>query len=189
MQTRYFDPKLKPTEIVYYTNGPLILDQPILTPLYVESIYFDNEPCLMKLSDFSVWQGSKSQNILTLDTSNNFSLIFILAPASHTIETILKDLHFWDTYENLLVCHQLGNLVDSTHNPGRINLWESWDLIIITTPFVCKILSPIPKEIKTGFRLPNYRNVPAALTNLMSQAAIKKCCPKNLNIASQALFI
>lgn len=169
MHIKHFDPKLKSSEIVYYQNGPLILDQPILTPLYVESIYFDSETCLMKLSDFSPWQGSKLQNILTLNSSNGFSLIFILAPASHPTWTILNYFKAIDIYKS----PRLSDLVDSDHRAGRINLWAGWDLVIIISPFVCKTLSPIPERIKSG-RIPNYKNVPAALTNLMIQASIKK---------------
>jgi hypothetical protein len=169
MHIKHLDRKLKPSEIVDYQQGPLILNQPILTPLYVESIYLNSEICLMKLSDLSPWQGSKLQNILTLNTSDGFSLIFMLAPASHPTWAILNYFEAFDIYKS----HRLSDLVDSNHRAGRINLWAGWDLVIIISPFVCKLLSPIPERIKSG-RIPNYKNVSAALTNLMIQATIKK---------------
>jgi hypothetical protein len=171
---RYCDRKLKPIEVFYYQNGPLILEQPILTPLYVESIYFDDIPCLMQLSDFSVWQGSKSQEILNLDIASEFSLIFILAPACHPTPAILNGLQFFDIYTNLSQSPRLGDLIDLNHRAGRINLWNNWDLVIITTPFVSKIMVPVSDKITTGFRLPNYKNVFAALTDLITQASVKK---------------
>ena len=150
-------------DIINYNHAPLILDEPILTPLYVESIYCIDGLPLQLLSEFSTWKDSRLQNILTLDVSNGFSVIFILAPSSHDTPTILSN--FIDSNTGA----QLSNLIDKDHGAGRIQFWEKWDLVVITTPFLSTIRSVIPNELKSGFRLFNYQNVKSALADLMTQ--------------------
>jgi len=149
--------------------GPLLSEIPILTPLYVESFYFKDVPCLLDSKDFTPWSGSVSQEILSLDASEGFSLIFLLAPSKDPTPIILMGLQFADPPEGLSYAPSLADLCNLKHRPGRITVWEGWDVVVIITPFVQSTLSPIPSAIGPC-RLPNYRNVPAALTDLMLQA-------------------
>lgn len=158
-------------EIVQYP-GPLLITPPVLTPLYVESFYFNKRPCLEETKGFTPWDGSVSQEILSLDSSNGFSLVFLLAPSKDPTPQILMGMQFADKDipEGLAFAPSLSDLCDLTHRAGRIAVWENWDIIVISTSFVQNILSPIPSSIGPC-RLPNYRNIPAALTDLMLQAS------------------
>lgn len=155
-------------EIIHF-SGPLLPTPPILTPLYVESFYFKDIPCLVDAKEFTPWSGSASQEILSLDNSEGFSLVFLLAPSNDPTPKILMGLQFADIPKGLSYAPSLADLCNPEHRPGRIAVWENWDVIVVVTPFVQNTLSPIPSAIG-ACRLPNYRNVPAALTDLMLQA-------------------
>lgn len=71
-------------------SGSLLTDPPVLTPLYIESFYFNNVPCLIKTKEFIPWKGSLSQEILSLDVSEGFSLVFLLVPSKYSTYQILK---------------------------------------------------------------------------------------------------
>lgn len=157
--------------MLYYSNGPLITDNPIVTPIYVESIYFNDQPDLIKFSDFVPFKNSYSQEILRADFSQEFSMIFLLVPDSDSTHLILTGLQFEGIPGQLSRNAKLGDLLDPHHGVGRVKLWENWDMLIITTPFVCRISSPVPRPIKSAFRLLNYKNVSYALTDLIMQTA------------------
>jgi hypothetical protein len=157
-------------EVIDYA-GPLLITPPVLTPLYVESLYFniDEEPCLRRADEFTPWKGSVSQEILSIDRSTGFSLILLLAPSKETTSKVLMRLQFQDPIRQFPFTLHLADVCDSKHRPGRLQVWNDWDIIVITTPFVQKTLSPIPPSLGSC-RLPNYRNIPAALTDLVCQA-------------------
>lgn len=155
-------------EIIYYP-GPLLTTPSVLTPLYVESFYFNNIPCLLETKGFTPWSGSLSQEILSLDTSTGFSLVFLLSPSKDSTPQILMGLQSADIPKCLSCALTLADLCDLKHRAGRITVWENWDIVVVATPFVQSTLSPIPPTM-VPCRLPNYRNVPAALTDLMLQA-------------------
>lgn len=163
-------------EPIHYP-GPLLVNPPVLTPLYVESFYFNQVPCLVEKKAFDPWNGSVSQEILSLDNSTGFSLIFLLAPSKDPTPQILMGLQFADIPKGISYAPALADVCDTNHRAGRIKVWENWDVIVVATRFVQSTLSPIPPVIGPC-RLPNYRNVPAALTDLMLQAnglAKSKC--------------
>jgi hypothetical protein len=155
-------------EVIHY-HGPLLTTPPVLTPLYIESFYFNKIPCLLETRDFTPWNGSVSQEVLSLETSTGFSLVFLLVPSKDPTPHILTGLQFADIPEGLSYAPTLADLCDLNHRAGRIAVWENWDIIVVATPFVQSTLSPIPPAIGSC-RLPNYRNIPAALTDLMLQA-------------------
>jgi hypothetical protein len=155
-------------EVIHYP-GPLLTTPPVLTPLYVESFYFNKIPCLVEKNEFTPWNGSVSQEVLSLDASTGFSLVFFLAPSTDSTPQILMGLQFADIPKDLSYAPSLADLCDLKHRAGRIKVWENWDVIVVATRFVQSTLSPIPSAIGPC-RLPNYRNVPAALTDLMLQA-------------------
>jgi hypothetical protein len=150
-------------------SGSLLTDPPVLTPLYIESFYFNNVPCLIKTKEFIPWKGSLSQEILSLDVSEGFSLVFLLVPSKYSTYQILKGFQFADIPEGLFSAPSLADLCNLKHRPGRIAVWENWDVVVVVTPFVQSTLYPISSAIGPC-RLPNYRNVLAGLTDLMLQA-------------------
>jgi hypothetical protein len=149
--------------------GPLLTTPPVLTPLYVESLYFKDKPCLLSTKEFTPWKGSSSQELLSLDTPTGFSLIFLLAPAKDSTPQILMGLHLADTHGRSSPAPALADICDREHRAGRISVWKDWDMVVVTTPFVQSTLHPISSAIGPC-RLPNYLNVRAALTDLLLQA-------------------
>lgn len=160
-----------PIERVYLKQGPLFCEVPVITPLYVESHYFHStEPCLKKDCDFSRWKGSQSQQVLKLNSSTSFSILFFLIPANIDTPSILVGTQFMEIPGNLGFPPCLKDLCDINHRPGRIQLWNGWDFLVVTSPLKCSILSPVPPILGNSYRLPNYQNVPAAMTDLLMQA-------------------
>lgn len=160
-----------PLERIKLTQGPLFCERPITTPLYVESLYFSNsEPCLRRMDHFKHWKGSQTQEVLDLDESNGFSIIYILAPSIMTTPELLLGMQFLEIPDGMDYPPCLLDLCSETHRPGRIKLWGNWDFIVLTSPYTCRIKSEIPKEVGNSYRLPNYKNVPAAVTDLLMQA-------------------
>lgn len=152
-------------------QGPLFCDKPIITPLYVESIYFNNNsPCLQEVDQLQGWISSQIQEILKLEESSGFSVVFILVPSSTKMEDFLLGLQFLELPRGMDYPPCFVDLCNGSHRAGRIILWSGWDLIILTSPYTCKIKSEIPKELGDSYRLPNYKNVPAAVTDLLMQA-------------------
>lgn len=159
-------------EEIYYQYGPFISERPIITPFYVESIYFNDTPCLVQLSEFDSWQGSQSQEVLAIDNSKGFSMIFILVPASESTHSILTGIQREEFSNVLSRKPQLADLLDENHRAGRINTpWENWDMLVVMSSFLSTIRSPIPDHVKPAYRTLNYKDVRAALTDLTAQAA------------------
>ncbi len=154
---------------IYYEGGPLLAHPPRITPLFVESVYLGSDPCLIKNEEFPLWDGSQAQELLHLDSSSGFSMIFILMP-SQTPAHVLVGLQFKDIPKGHLYSPCLADLLDQNHKPVRIQVWEDWDLIVMTTRFLRTLSSPIPHEIGGNFRLPDYKKPPAALTDLLLQS-------------------
>ncbi|WP_068468938.1 hypothetical protein [Candidatus Protochlamydia phocaeensis] len=158
-------------ERIDLNQGPLFCDKPIITPLYLESIYFNNNsPCLQELGHLQGWKSSQIQEILNVGESSGFSVMFILVPSSTKMEDFLLGLQFLELPEGMNYPPCFVDLCNETHRAGRIILWSGWDLIILTSPYTCRIKSIIPKELGDSYRLPNYKNVPAAVTDLLMQA-------------------
>jgi hypothetical protein len=153
------------------SQGPLFCSQPVITPIYVESLYFvSNKPCLKEIHQFRAWKGSQTQQVLNLNQSHGFTILFILVPAKADTASILVGTQFRDMPKNMAYPPCLVDLCDMNHRPGRIQLWNGWDFLVVTSPLTCRILSPIPPILGNSYRLPNYQNVPAALTDLLMQA-------------------
>ncbi len=61
------------TDEIVYQNGPLLLNLPILTPLFVESIYLEKDPSILREKAHLDQKGNASHlRILNLDTAKNF---------------------------------------------------------------------------------------------------------------------
>ncbi|MDP1834894.1 MAG: hypothetical protein Q8K75_03100 [Chlamydiales bacterium] len=158
-------------EQVEFENGPLFCDTPVVTPLYIESLYFaDSSPCLRDNEEFDGWRASRTQEILRLEDSKGFSVMFVLVPSSTITVALLHGLQFLKFPESLRSPPCLANLCNETHCPGRLQLGAGWDLVILTSPYMLRIGSKIPEELGNSYRLPNYKNVPAAMTDLLMQA-------------------
>lgn len=158
-------------ERIALSQGPLFCKDPTITPIYVESLYFAaSAPCLREADQFKMWQGSQAQKVLSLNNSEGFSIVFMLVPAKIDNASLLVRTQFKEVPKNGDFPPCLLDLCDMNHQPGRIQLWNGWDLLVITSPLKCRILSPIPPVLGNSYRLPNYQNVPAALTDLLLQA-------------------
>lgn len=155
---------------VFEWSGPLLTEIPVLTPLYVESLYIDGIPSLLEAEKFTPWSGSVSQEILSLDVSSGFSLIFLLAPSKVSTAELLTGLQFAKKPEGFAYVPILLDLCDLEHRAGRIQVWDGWDMVIVTTPFVQQVSSPIPDSIGGSYRLSNYISPQVGLTDLMLQA-------------------
>lgn len=159
--------KVEPIEL----SDSLFCGTPAITPFYLETFYFTaNEPSLAKTEHSKPWKGGLSQEILSLTQSDGFSVLFVLVPSAEDTASILVGLQFKDLPEGMEFPPCLLDLCDQLHLPGRIRLWGGWDLLVVTSPGKCRILSPIPEALGECYRLPNYKNVPAALTDLLMQA-------------------
>ena len=149
-------------ERVTFLQGPLFSATPEITPIYVESLYFqDNKPCLREVSQFKPWKGSLSQQVLSLNSSLGFSILFLLVPSGIDTRSVLVGTQFLEMPEGLDRPPCLGDLCDVDHRPGRIRLWKDWDFLVVPSQFKCRILSPLPPILGDSFRLPNYQNVQA----------------------------
>ena len=95
-------------------------------------------------------------------------IIYVLAPSMAKTADLLIGLQFLEVPKGLEFPPCLVDLCDEQHRAGRIKLWNDWDLVIIASPYTCRIKSSIPDEIGKSCRLPNYKNVPSALTDLLT---------------------
>jgi len=158
-------------ERIDLSSAPLFSCEPVITPIYVESLYFvANKPCLREAHNFKTFQGSQSQEILNLNQSDGFSIIFMLIPAKMDTPSVLMGMQFAETPKHLCSPPCLADVCDMNHLPGRIQLWNGWALLVIASPLRCRILSPVPAILGNSYRLPNYGNVQASLTDLIMQA-------------------
>ncbi len=159
--------ELDPIEL----SEPLLCEPPILTPLYVESLYFDNTPPLVTADQFCPWKGAATQKILTIDSLDKFSIIFILTPENHPTPWVLSNLALQIPREKEFVPCAVATLCTQRHRPGRIKIWEGWDMIVLTTPYAQCTSSPVNPRLGTKYRIPNYKNVLASLSDLVNQAS------------------
>ena len=158
-------------ERIELSQGPLFCNPPVTTPVYVESLYFqDAKPCLREVNHFKPWKGSQSQEILKLTSSVGFSVVFLLVPSNIESASILIGIQFLEIPEGMDCPPCLVDICDLNHRTGRIRLWSGWDFLIITSPITCRILSPVPPAIGNSYRLPNFQNVQSALRDLLLQA-------------------
>lgn len=81
-----------PIEHCELEQGPLFCSKPIVTPFYVESLYFSgSSPCVQEIEHFKGWKTSQTQEVLRLEESIGFSIMFVLVPSS----TKMADLLSW----------------------------------------------------------------------------------------------
>ncbi|WP_059359903.1 hypothetical protein [Parachlamydia acanthamoebae] len=74
--------------------------------------------------------------------------MFILVPSLTKMKDLLLGFQFLDLPEGMNYPPCLVDLCNQAHRTGRIILWSGWDLIILTSPYTCKIKSVIPKEFR-----------------------------------------
>ena len=161
----------KATDEITYQNGPLIPNMPVLTPLFVESVYLEKDPSILREKEQLTQKScASSVRVLNLKTPQNFSIVVVLVPAAMGSAKALCGLQFSDTPEGFVRPPLLADLWD-TQNPliSIKDIWEGWEVLIFATPYTRTLLSNPSPEIGRSFRLPDYQNVLAALTNLLLQ--------------------
>lgn len=161
----------KATDEITYQNGPLIPSMPVLTPLFVESVYLEKDPSILREKKQLTQKSSASHvRILNLQTPKNFSVVVLLVPAAMGSANALFGLQFLDTPEGFVRPPLLADLWD-VQNPliPIRDIWEGWEILIFATSYTRTLLSNPPPEIGLSFRLPDYQNIPAALTDLLLQ--------------------
>lgn len=159
------------TDELIYENGPLVPNQPILTPLFVESVYLERDPSILREKTHLHQKSNASHiRILNLKTPKNFSVVVLFVPSAMGSANALFGLQFLDTPEGFIRPPLLADLwsIQAPLIPLR-NIWEGWEVLIFTTFYTRTLLSDPPPEIGVSFRLPDYQNIPAALTNLLLQ--------------------
>ena len=71
----------------------------------------------------------------------------LLVPAQIDTPSILVGTQFLEIPKDLDFPPCLADLCDKNRRPGRIQLWNGWDFLVVTSPLKCRILSPIPLSI------------------------------------------
>lgn len=105
-----------------------------------------------------------------MNYSEGFSVLFVLIPSSIDTGELLFGMQFLETPSGLSCPPSLVDLCDENHRAGRILLWGGWDFLILTSPYKCRIRSPVPSALGGSYLLHNYKNVSAAITDLLMQA-------------------
>jgi len=162
----------KVVEEVEYADGTFLENPPRITPLLLDSIFIEeNEMILRRLSNEKLWpnQESVSKTILELDAPKSFSVLFLLVPKSLGILSALA-FQFEKTPDNFIRSPMLADLWNLNH-PFTIirEIWEGWELLILPSLYVRTMTASIPAELGKCYRMPDYKRVDAALTNLLLQ--------------------
>lgn len=161
----------KATDEIIYQNGPLIPNIPILTPLFVESVYLEKDPSILReKEELNQKSGASHVRVLNLKTPKNFSIVVLLVPSAMGSAHALFGLQCLDIPEGFARPPLLADLWDIQNPliPIR-DIWEGWEILIFATFYTRTLLSNPPTEIGVSFRLPDYQNTSAALTNLLLQ--------------------
>lgn len=161
----------KTTDEITYQNGPFLPNIPILTPLFVESVYLEKDPSILRKKEQLNQKSSASHvRVLNLKAPKNFSIVVLLVPSEMGSANALFGLQFLDTPKGFVRPPLLGDLWDIQNPliPIR-DIWKGWEILIFATSYTRTLLSNPPSEIGLSFRLPDYQNVPAALTDLLLQ--------------------
>lgn len=179
----------KATDEITYQDGPLIPNIPILTPLFVESVYLEKDPSILREKEQINQKSSASHvRILNLKTPKNFSIVALLVPSAMGSANALFGLQFLDIPEGFIRPPLLADLWDIQNPliPIR-DIWKGWEVLIFATFYTRTLLSNPPSEIGLSFRLPDYQNIPAALTDLLLQTQITQYREALINILSLQL--
>ena len=160
----------EPSDGITYENGPLLIDPPILTPLFIESIYLQKDASILRKKNQLKNKEGLFVKILESNEVQNFSVVALLVPSIMGSATALFGLQFLDTPEGFIRPPLLADLWDVRNPLVPIRgIWDQWEILIFVTSYTRTILSPIPAAIGSSFRLPDYQNFPAALTDLLLQ--------------------
>ena len=179
----------KAADEIIYQNGPLVPNMPVLTPLFVESIYLEKDPSILREKAHLTQKSSASHvRILNLKAPKNFSIVILLVPSAMGSANALFSLQFLDTPEGFVRPPLLADLWDIQHPliPIR-DIWEGWEILIFATSYTRTLLSNPPPEIGLSYRLPDYQNIPAALTDLLLQTKAMQYKESLIEIFTQRL--
>jgi len=160
----------EPSDSITYENGPLLIDPPILTPLFIESIYLQKDASILRQKNQLKNKEGQFIKILESNEVQNFSVVALLVPSIMGSATALFGLQFLDIPEGFIRPPLLADLWDIRNPLVPIRgIWDRWEILVFVTSYTRTILSPIPSPIGSSFRLPDYQNFPAALTDLLLQ--------------------
>lgn len=155
---------------IQFSHPPLFSNTPVIKPIYVESHYFQTIPCLKELTCLKQRENRQSQEILCLKQPIGFSILFVLIPSKLSTTDFLLGWQFPNKPKGMDVFPCLVDICKENYPPGRVLLWDGWDLLILTSPYQCCICSSIPDGIGDSYRLPNYKNPNSAIIDLLMQA-------------------
>lgn len=89
----------KPSDGIAYENGPLLIDPPILTPLFIESIYLQKDASILRKKSELQNKEGLFVKILESNEVQNFSVLALLVPSIMGSATALFGLQFLDIPE------------------------------------------------------------------------------------------
>lgn len=160
----------KPSDEVVYENGPLLVDPPVLTPLFAESIYLAKDVSILRQKAQLKNKEGVFVKILELKEMKSFSIVALLVPSIMGSAEALFGLQFLETPEGFIRPPLLADLWNPRDPliPLR-GIWDYWEILLFATSYTRTILSPSDPRIGASFRLPDYKNFPAALTDLLQQ--------------------
>ena len=161
---------LKSSGSITYENGPLLIDPPILTPLIIESIYLNNDASILLQKNQLNYKEGLFVKILELNEAQNFSVVALLVPSVMGSATALFGLQSLDIPEGFIRLPLLADLWDPKNPLIPIReIWDQWEILVFATSYTRTISSTIPPAIGPNFRIPDYQNFPAVLTDLLLQ--------------------
>lgn len=160
----------KSSEDVFYSDGTLLSNPPMLTPLFVDSVYLQEPASLIcGAKDLKHKQG-RFVRILERKEVQNFSLVCLLVPSVIGSARALCGCQFLNIPEGFIRSPVLIDLWDPRDGLVPIRgIWDQWEILVFATSYTRRIDSPISLEIGSNFRMPDYKRPDAALTNLLLQ--------------------
>jgi len=111
------------------------------------------------------WKAEHERIISIIPQETHFSLIILLAQKTITTENLfLYSYLLFNKNEIPLI-----NFKKANHTIGRIEIFENFDLIIFTTPYVAPIINEPIELIPSGRRIINYQSPQSFLAKIVEQ--------------------
>lgn len=138
---------------VEYPNGDIFPSNLEVRPLLVEGITLNNTTVLLRREDaFENWKNADEYLQLQLPEVSNFSLVLMLVPFDWTTSNVFLYSHLSGKQNEKVPLWYLRN---EKHEIGRINLFDGWDLCILTSPYVRKVQS-LSEDFSSGYRVIDF---------------------------------